>query len=56
MPLDLALRVRKNQTKRYEMATFEDIEINDMAKLARILNIDFEKIYLAMKQVSSKNY
>ena len=38
------------------MATFEDIEINYMATLARILNIDYEKIYLAMKQVSSENY
>lgn len=56
MPLNLALQVRKNQTKRDKMVTFKDIEINDVAKLARILNIDFEKIYLAMKQVSSENY
>jgi hypothetical protein len=38
------------------MANFEEIEINDIANLAYILNIDFEKLYLAMKQVVAKNY
>ncbi|KST99266.1 hypothetical protein KF282_1750 [Lactococcus lactis subsp. lactis] len=38
------------------MITFEDIEINDIAKLATIINIDFEKLYLSMKQVVAENY
>lgn len=38
------------------MATFNDIEINDIAKLADTINIDFTEVYQAMKKVVAENY
>jgi hypothetical protein len=38
------------------MTTFNDIEINDIAKLAETINIDFNKLYQSMKQVVIENH